>query len=66
MSEWFDNQKQSSSNFRKSFQERIEKVNPRRKLIAEETKRLAKLKAIADQITQDDTWLKVRDVCAVF
>jgi len=26
MSEWFDNQKQSSSNFRKLLQERVEKL----------------------------------------
>jgi len=38
MSEWFDKQKQSSSNFRKLLQERVEKSNPRRKLTTEETK----------------------------
>ncbi len=43
MSEWFDNQKKPSSNFRKLLQEGIEKANPRRNLTAEETKRLAKL-----------------------
>ena len=43
MSEWLDNQKQSSSNFRKLLQERFEKANPRRNLTAEETKRLNKL-----------------------
>ena len=36
MIEWYDNQKQSSSNFRKLLQERIQKSNPRRKLTAEE------------------------------
>ena len=30
MSEWFDNQKKSTGNFRKLLQERIEKANPRR------------------------------------
>jgi len=50
MSEWFDSQKQSSSNLRKLLQERIEKANPRRELTAEETKRLTKLEAIADKL----------------
>ena len=42
MIEWYDRQKKPSSNFRKLLQERIDKANPRRKLTAEETKRLAK------------------------
>ena len=50
MSEWLDNQKQSSSNFRKLLQERTEKTNPRRKLTCEETKRLTKLEAVADKL----------------
>mgnify|MGYP003386933857 CR=1 FL=1 len=37
MSEWFDNQNQTSSSFRKLLQERIEKANPRRKLTADLT-----------------------------
>ena len=65
MSEWFDSQKQSSSNFRKSLQERTEKTNPRRKLTFEETKRLSKLEAIADKLKRGEnvqnrqlqTWL---------
>ena len=65
MSEWYDNQKQSSRNFRKLLQERIEKSNPRRKLTAEETKRLSKLEAIADKLKRGEnvqnrqlqTWL---------
>ena len=48
MSEWYDIQKQSSSKFRKLLQERIGKTNARRKLRAEEAKRLAKLEAIAE------------------
>ena len=40
MSEWLDNQRKPSSNFRKLLQERIEKANPRRKLTSEETKSL--------------------------
>ena len=50
MSEWYDIQKQTSSNFRKLLQERIEKANPRRELTAEETKRLHKLEGIADKL----------------
>ena len=65
MSEWYDNQKQSNSNFRKLLQERIEKANPRRELTAEEAKRLAKLEAIADKLKRGEnvqnrqlqTWL---------
>lgn len=65
MSEWFDNQKQSSSNLRKLLQERIEKANPRRELTAEETNRLRKLEAIADKLKRGEnvqnrqlqTWL---------
>ncbi len=65
MSEWFDNQKQLSSNLQKLLQERIDEANPRRELTAEEAKRLAKLEAIADkpkhgenvQNRQLQTWL---------
>ena len=65
MSEWYDNQKQSSSNFHKLLQERIEEANPRRKLTVEEAKRLAKLETIADKLKRGEnvqnrqlqTWL---------
>ena len=65
MSEWFDNQKQTSRSFRKLLQERVEKSNPRRILSAEETKRLNKLQAIADKLKRGEnvqnrqlqTWL---------
>ena len=65
MSEWYDSQKQSSSNFRKLLQERIDKANPRRKLTSEEEKRLAKLEAIAEKLRSGEnvqnrqlqTWL---------
>ena len=65
MSEWYDSQKKPNSNFRKLLQERIEKANLRRKLGAEETKRFAKLKAIADKLKRGEnvqnrhlqTWL---------
>ena len=50
MSEWVDNQKVPTSNFRKLLQERIESPNPRRELTAEEAKRLARLEAIADKL----------------
>ena len=50
MTEWLDNQKKQSRNFRKLLQERIEKANPRRKLTTEETKRLSKLEGIADKL----------------
>jgi hypothetical protein len=65
MSEWFDSEKKPNGNFRKLLQELIEKANPRRKLTAEEAKRLNKLEAIADnfrrgknvQNRQLQTWL---------
>jgi len=65
MSEWFDSQKQSSSNFRKLLKERTEKSNPRRELNAEESKRLGKLEGIADKLRRGEnvqnrqlqTWL---------
>jgi len=44
MSEWLDNQKKSSGNFRKLLQERIERANPRRKLTTEEAKRLKQVR----------------------
>lgn len=65
MSEWSNNQKKPNSDFRKLMEERINKANSRRKLTAEETKRLAKLEAIADKLTRGEnvqnrqlqTWL---------
>ena len=65
MSEWYDNQKKPNSNFRKLLQERIDKENPRRKLTAEEAKRLAKLEALAYKLKRREnvqnrqlqTWL---------
>ena len=65
MSERYKSQKQSSSNFSQLLQERIEKANPRRKLTAEEAKRLAKLETIADKLKRGEnvqnrlmrTWL---------
>ena len=65
MSESYDNQKKSNSSIRQLLQERIEKANPRRELSTEETKRLAKLEAIADKLKRGEnvqnrqlqTWL---------
>ena len=57
MSEWHDSQKQSTVNFRKLLQEQIEKENPRRKLTAEEAKRLAKLEAIAEKLKRGENML---------
>ena len=67
MSEWYDSQKKSNSDFRKLLQERLKKSNPRRKLSAEEEKRLSKLEAIAVKLKRGDnvqnrqlqTWLSV-------
>jgi len=65
MSEWIDNQKKVNGNVQNLLQERIENANPRRKLTAEETKRLNKLEAIADKLKRGEnvqnrqlqTWL---------
>jgi hypothetical protein len=65
LSEWLDNQSKLSGNFCKLLQEQIEKANPRRKLTTAETKRLAKLEAIADKLRRGEnvqnrqlqTWL---------
>ena len=65
MSEWFDNQKKSSGNFRQLLQERMENANTRRELTADEAKRLNKLEGIADKLKRGEnvqnrqlqTWL---------
>ena len=65
MSEWLDNQKKPSSNFRQLLQERIVKANPRRLLTVEEERRLSKLEAIAAKLKRGEnvqnrqlqTWL---------
>jgi len=65
VSVWYENQKKQSSKFRKLLQERIEKANPRRNLNSEETRRLAKLEAIASKLKRGEnlqnrqlqTWL---------
>jgi hypothetical protein len=65
MSEWYDNQKKPSSNFRQLLQEQNDKDNPRRMLTSEEAKRLSKLEAIAEKLKRGEnvqnrqlqTWL---------
>ena len=65
MSEWYDKQKQASSNFQKLLQERVEKSNPRRELTTKKAKRLSRLDAIADKLKRGEnvqnrqlqTWL---------
>ena len=50
MNEWYNSQKKPSSNFRKLLQERLVKVNPRRKLANDETTKLSKLEGIAEKL----------------
>jgi hypothetical protein len=50
MTEWYDSQKKPASNFRKLLQEQFDKRNSRRKLTADEGRRLAKLEAIAKKL----------------
>jgi hypothetical protein len=65
MSEWYNSQKKPSSNFRKLLQERLDKVNPRRKLANDETTKLSKLEGIAEKLKRGEhvqnrqlqTWL---------
>ena len=65
MGEWFDSQKKTNSGLQEFLRERIESQNPRRELTTEETKRLAKLEAIADKLRRREnvqnrqlqTWL---------
>ena len=65
MSDWFDNQKQTSSNFQNLLKERIEKANPPRQLTTDETKRLSKLEGISAKLKRGEnvqsrqlqTWL---------
>ena len=54
MIEWLDSQNNPISSIRQLLQERIEKANPRRELTTEETKRLAKLEAIAEKLKRGE------------
>jgi len=38
MGEWYDSQEKPNSNFHNLLQERLDKYNPRRQLITEDTK----------------------------
>ena len=63
--EWDDSQKEPFVDFRKLLQERLEKTNPRRKLVKRETTKLAKLEGIAEKLKRGEnvqnrqlqTWL---------
>lgn len=65
MTEWYDSQKKSNGNFRKLLQERLDKVNPRRKLAQDEITKLAKLEGIIEKLKRGEhvqnrqlqTWL---------
>ncbi len=65
MSEWYNNQKKPSGNFRKLLQERLDKANPCRRLSAEERKRLVILETLAAKLKRREnvqnrqlqTWL---------
>ena len=50
MSEWYDSQRKSNSDFRQLQQERMDKANPRRRLTSIETKRLNRLEAVAARL----------------
>jgi len=50
VSDWFNSERNPSSNIRKLLQERIDKVNLRAELTADEIKRLNKLQAIANKL----------------
>ena len=54
MTEWYDSQKKPASNFRKLLQEQFDKRNSRRKLTADEGRRLAKLEAIAGKLKRGE------------
>ena len=50
MSEWYDSQKKPIVNYRKLLQERLDKVNPCRKLVKDEKTKLAKLEGIVEEL----------------
>ena len=73
MNEWYNSQKKSNGNFRKLLQERLDKVNPRRKLAKDETTKLAKLEGIAEKLNrwenvqnrQLQTWLSADEYAQI-
>ena len=54
MSEWYNSQKKPIVDFRKLLQERLDKVNPRRKLVKNETTKLAKLEGIEEKLKRGE------------
>jgi len=50
LSEWHTSRKKPNADFRKWLQERLDKANSRRKLPAEEERRLLKLEAIVAKL----------------
>jgi hypothetical protein len=54
MSEWYNSQKKPSIDFRKLLQERLDKINPRRKLTKDEATKLAKLEGIAEKLKRGE------------
>ena len=54
-------QKKPIVDFRKFLQERLDKVNPRRKLEKDETTKLAKLEGIAKKLKRGDCVIKMID-----
>ena len=54
MTESQDMQKKPIFDFRKLLQERLDKVNPRRKLAKDETTKLAKLEGIAEKLKRGE------------
>lgn len=54
MSEWHHSKSRHYSDFRKLLQERIDKANPRRKLVKDETTKLVKLEGIVEKLKRGE------------
>ena len=54
MGEWYNNQQTPIVDFRKLLQERIDKANPRRKLVKDETTKLVKLESIVEKLKRGE------------
>ena len=73
MSEWHDSQLQPSRNLHELLRGYMDKSNPRRKLTAEESRRLAKLEVIADKLRCEEnmqnrklqTWLSENEYAQI-
>ena len=59
VSELLDTQKKINSDFQKLLKEWLEKANPRRKLDADEVKRLSKLETIAGKLKRGENVQKL-------